>query len=151
MAVGALTHSLWQVMDLDTEGVDENAKQTWSPTITIFILDHHADNFSSLLNIFLYHFSGMRTFGRSAGRSTSRTTPSSGTPDLSPTTVQCLDLLKVKRPDFALTHTEHNPKCLDLLKVERYLVTCHRLRDLSFAVVEICRCFKVQKYVLELM
>ena len=60
-------HSLTQVMDLDTEGVDENAKQTWSvPTTTTILPDvtlHYPDNVPSSL---LLPFSGLRTCGRSA-------------------------------------------------------------------------------------
>ena len=60
-------HSLTQVMDLDTEGVDENAKQTWSvPTTNTILPDvtlHYPDNVSSSL---LLPFPGLRTCGRYA-------------------------------------------------------------------------------------
>ena len=45
-------HSLTQVMDLETEGVDENAKQTWSVFTTIVLPDitlDHPDNVPHLL------------------------------------------------------------------------------------------------------
>ena len=56
-------HSLTQVMDLDTEGVDENAKQTWSVSILPDVTLHYPDNVSSSL---LLPFPGLRTCGRYA-------------------------------------------------------------------------------------
>ena len=56
-------HSLTQVMDLDTEGVDENAKQTWSvPTTTTILPDvtlHYPDNVPSSLLLPFFRFENL--------------------------------------------------------------------------------------------